>query len=60
MSSTIHRARCKCGGAMDVSAPRFVADRALALFWRVHQGDGHGECDGRTAARARRKAEKDG
>jgi hypothetical protein len=54
-SHTSARAYCKCGGAMKVSAPTHVVQRALEIFWEQHRGDGHGACNAATAARERRR-----
>ena len=55
--SVTRRLYCKCGATMHVMAPRPVANRALELFWSVHQGPGHGACDSKAAAAARRGEE---
>lgn len=49
------RAYCRCGGAINVSAPVDVVRRALEIFWEGHQGEGHGACDAAKAAKVRAK-----
>jgi hypothetical protein len=53
---------CICGGALNgvieaANAPE-KANEATRLFWSVHSGAGHGTCDAKTAANARRAEER--
>ena len=48
---------CRCGGKMRVSAPVRAAMEAKRLFWKQHDGPGHGPCDGKTCNKNRAKAE---
>lgn len=54
---------CRCGAAMQADLRGPDADRKLAELERLwksgHSGEGHAECDAATAARARRKQEKE-
>ena len=54
--STLH-AHCVCGGKMKVSAPYHVAAEAYRVFWKIHDGKGHGPCDAKTCDTNRRNAE---
>lgn len=49
---------CLCGAAWIGSvSPDNKAKELTDFFWSMHDGEGHGACDSRTAGRARRKAE---
>ena len=52
------RLYCRCGAAW-LSTPMLldVYTKMLEAFSEAHEGPGHGLCDAKTAARARRKAE---
>lgn len=54
---------CRCGAALHASGdPRDLSfQEAIRLWLRAHTGmkEGHGECDARTAAAARAKAERE-
>ena len=49
---------CRCGAAW-LSTPLLldIYAKMLKEFSKAHEGPGHGLCDAKTAARARRRAE---
>ena len=51
-------AYCRCGAAMQLSAPEHVVKRALEIFWEQHTGEECSACDARTAAEVRRKKDE--
>lgn len=51
------REYCKCGAMFGITAPTKVALEVRDMFWKGHEGEGHGSCDSKTAARARAKNE---
>lgn len=48
---------CKCGAKLHVSGPVYVVAEAKRLFWKQHDGPGHGSCDPQICNSARLKAE---
>jgi hypothetical protein len=45
---------CKCGTTLECEyATARGLERATSIFWQVHKGPGHGECDGETCRAAR-------
>lgn len=49
-----YAAYCACGASLTLREPKAVlADYLLALFWRDHQGVGHGATPAAGARRAR-------
>ena len=51
---------CTCGGGMDVQSDKASVQRAADLFWLVHDGKGHAECDAETSRKGRRAAKRKG
>jgi len=49
---------CKCGGEMEIEAPRVAAEVAVTAFWQVHDGPEHGDTDASRCRRARTLAER--
>jgi len=49
---------CTCGGSMVLEAPVAVIEEIVGVFREAHSGEGHKECDSKTAARARARAER--
>ncbi len=55
-------AYCKCGGAVKGSVKskdRKSVESCIEVFWAVHSKDGCGPSDAASAAKARRKSEKE-
>lgn len=59
IASITMRAYCLCGDAIHttVNDPGTLAF-VMETFAEVHQGEGHGPTDSKTAARARKKRER--
>lgn len=56
--STPLRLYCACGAAwLSTPTPLHVYAKMLEAFSKAHKGPGHGLCDAKKAARARRRAE---
>ena len=57
IESATLRAYCKCGGAIHLTTNPATESITLVMetFADSHQGDEHGPCDAKTAAKARRK-----
>jgi len=53
------KAYCICGGSRLIVGPPKAVEEVLREFWERHSGEGHGPCDAKTAAKARRKAEEE-
>ena len=49
---------CYCGGQMIVDGPPHLVHEAKRIFWREHDGPGHGLCDAATCRAARVKKEQ--
>ena len=49
---------CYCGAKMEVDAPPHVVAEAKRIFWREHDGPGHGMCDRATCDYNRLLAEQ--
>lgn len=49
---------CRCGGQMEIHAPAHVVAEAKRIFWREHDGLGHGMCDAKTCRANRLKQEQ--
>ena len=47
------RLYCFCGAVCEVKGPPDVVSEVKRLFWREHDGPGHGICDAKAARRAR-------
>ena len=59
MTATCVAEYCLCGAVMTATiSPAHHALELAARFRLVHTGDGHGSTDSKTAAAARRKAER--
>lgn len=56
IESATLRAYCKCGGAIHLTTNPAIENITFIMetFADAHQGDGHGHCDAKTAAKARR------
>ena len=35
---------CRCGATLEVDASPYVVAEVKRMFWRVHDGPGHGMC----------------
>lgn len=58
VTSISYKCYCLCGGKLHASSsPPEGAKWLVAQFETIHSGEGHGPCDARTAAKARRLAE---
>lgn len=57
IESATLRAYCKCGGAIHLTTNPATENISFVMdtFADSHQGEGHGPCDAKTAAKARRK-----
>lgn len=50
---------CQCGAMIKLNAPSAkMLDAAMAIWWRDHQGDGHGPATRAEALRARAAEEQ--
>jgi hypothetical protein len=58
MSTLRLSAYCLCGAALKMTGTSHAL-RVADEFWLHHTGPGHGSTDSRTAAAARRKAERE-
>ena len=49
---------CYCGAKMKIVATPHVVAESKRIFWREHDGPGHGLCDEKTCDAARIRAEQ--
>lgn len=49
---------CTCGASTHVNGPMSLLEAIVAQWRKDHRGDGHKKCDAKTAAAARRRAER--
>ncbi len=60
LASLTLRGYCICGGAIHLTVKDpDVVQVVMGTFAAAHQGEGHGPCDSKTAAKARRKLERE-
>lgn len=44
---------CQCGAMIKLTCPRKAQEGVMAIWWSVHQGDGHGPATRAVALRTR-------
>jgi len=49
---------CICGDGASGELPEADAPRFEEIFWRIHNGEGHGTTDAATAQAARRERDR--